>query len=212
MEPNFWLERWREGRIGFHRADVNPNLRALQALLPPPGSSVLVPLCGKTLDMAYLADLGHAVTGVELSPLAAHAFFEERGITPAQETVGPYTRWSADGVSILQGDFFSLADADVGPFDAVWDRAALIALPPPMRERYARTLGATLPAGAPYLLVTIDVPDREGGPPFSIDEATVRALFSADFEIRPQGLHRIDAPGDPFDGQHEGRYLLLRRP
>lgn len=210
MEADFWIDRWQTGRTGFHREGVNPHLVAMADALPP-GGRVLVPLCGKSVDLAYLAGRGHTVLGVELSPLAAEAFFAEQGATPTQEPAGPFTRWRAGQVEILEGDLFSLTPELAGTVDAVWDRAALIALPEAMRARYVPTLARLLNAGAPYLLVTIDIPSREGGPPFSIDEATVRALYEPDFEVAPKGLVRIGAEGDPFDGEHEGRYLMRKR-
>ncbi|RYE88907.1 MAG: thiopurine S-methyltransferase, partial [Myxococcales bacterium] len=89
MEHEFWQSRWREGRIGFHEAEGSPRLREGLAWLTGerPGA-VLVPLCGKSVDMRVLAGTGQRVVGVELAEPAAQAFFDEWGVTPEIDTHG----------------------------------------------------------------------------------------------------------------------------
>ena len=184
MDPSFWHERWVEGRIGFHRAAVNPQLLASWPQLGlPPHSRVLVPLCGKSLDLGWLASLGHEVTGVELSPVAVRAFFDEAGLEPTTTPEDPYLRWAVPGLSILQGDVFKLPPTT---WDAFWDRAALIALPRPLRARYAALLGRAIAPGGHGLLVTIDYPQTErDGPPFSVPADEVHAILGPWFDIEP---------------------------
>ncbi len=193
MDKDFWLERWRNAQIGFHLARPNPRLVAHADLLDAGGPKrVLVPLCGKSLDLAYLASHGHSVVGVELAETAAAAFFAEHGATPTRTALHGLERLESDGVSIVVGDFFACDRERVGTFDAAYDRAALIALPPETRPAYVAKLRSLLAPGATILLVTLDF-DADGGPPFSVGDAEVRALYP-DCAIEPLGAH--DASGD----------------
>jgi len=186
MDPQFWRERWQSGQTGFDQAQVNPDLRSLWPQLKcPPDAAVFVPLCGKSIDMAWLRAQGHTVIGIELSELAVAAFFEEQRISPLRETLGPLQRWHAPGYELYVGDFFALPAAALASVRAVYDRAALIALPAPLRARYARQLSVTLPAGCRVLLLTLDYPQQQmAGPPFAVAEPEVRALFAQDFSVR----------------------------
>lgn len=170
--PAFWHERWTTNQIGFHLPEPNAQLlRWWPTLNLPSGARVLVPLCGKTHDLAWLAGQGHAVVGVELSALACTAFFEEHGLVPAVEARGPFMAWSAGNVTILQGDVFDLPQvAPLDGFAAVWDRAALIALPPDLRARYLREIQVP----GPHLVVTMVYDQsRRDGPPFSVPDEVV---------------------------------------
>ncbi|MDR7067556.1 thiopurine S-methyltransferase [Pseudoxanthomonas japonensis] len=181
MDADFWLQKWQEGQIGFHRHDVMPLLQKhWPSLQLPEDSRVLVPLCGKSLDMHWLAAQGHRVLGVELSPLAVTQFFEEAGLHPEQ-TTSPYgEHFSAGPIEIILGDAFGLDPALLADVAGVYDRAALIALPPDLRLRYRDTVYAALPAGCQGLLITVEYPQEEkAGPPFSVVQAEVEALFAA---------------------------------
>ncbi len=179
MDPRFWRERWFSNQIGFHQNQVNPHLiRFLSWLRLKPGDRVFVPLCGKSLDMAWLAEQGHAVVGVEISEVAVQAFFDEQRLQPTTEDRGAYRRWTAGRITVLQGDFFHLQAADLGRIDACYDRASLIALPPRLRDDYVHRLGQLFPTGVRTLLVTLEYPQQEmDGPPFSVSAAQVAALF-----------------------------------
>jgi len=185
MEPGFWLERWREARTGFHQDAPTPlMLKHWHAVGAPPASRVFVPLCGKSLDMAWFASQGHRVLGAELSPLAVSQFFAGQGVEPTRRTATDGIHHVAGPIEIVQGDVFALdADALAG-CAAVFDRAAIIALPPPMRERYAREVYARLPAGCRGLLITLEYPQHEkSGPPFSVGEDEIRRLFARDWDV-----------------------------
>ncbi|TAN83969.1 MAG: thiopurine S-methyltransferase, partial [Gallionella sp.] len=179
MKKDFWLERWEREETGFHQGEVNPYLRQhWQKLHPAHGSVAFVPLCGKSHDMLWLCGRGHRVLGVELSAIAAQAFFEENGYTPHRSTSRKFERYEADGICILCGDFFDLCRDDLADVGAVYDRAALIALPPEMRERYARHLIHILPPATKILLITLDYPQAEmPGPPFAVSPGEVEALY-----------------------------------
>ena len=193
MDADFWLQRWREGRTGFHRSEVMPLLQKhWPALHVPRGTRVLVPLCGKSLDMLWLTEQRCRVLGVELSPLAVTQFFDENHLRPR-------TRAAADGqhfivddlisggredLEIIRGDIFGVDVANLATCGAIYDRAALIALPPPMRARYAREVYGALPAGCRGLLITLEYPHHEmQGPPFSVEEREVRLLFGERWDI-----------------------------
>jgi len=185
MDPAFWHQRWQEGRIGFHQSAPTPLLVAhWPALGLPAGTRVFVPLAGKSLDMAWLASQGHEVLGIELSALAVQQFFDEHGLQPAVHDSRYGRHYVAGGVELICGDVFALdADALAG-CGGVFDRAALIALPQPLRQRYAHEPYAHLPTGCRGLLVTLDYPPHEKvGPPFAVTDEEVHALFEGDWRV-----------------------------
>jgi thiopurine S-methyltransferase len=186
MERQFWLERWERAEIGFHQDEVNPYLlKYWPELHAEQGGEVFVPLCGKSLDMLWLCQHGHGVLGVELSPIAVRDFFAENGMAASHTGGGRFDCCEAEGIRILCGDFFELTPAHMAQVRKVYDRASLVALPPEMRERYARHLVSILPSGTRILLVTFDYPQAEmSGPPFAVSEAEVRALYGEVADIR----------------------------
>lgn len=186
MKKDFWLERWQREEIGFHQGEVNPYLKLYwQDLHLARDSMVFVPLCGKSRDKLWLREQGHQVLGVELSPIAVQAFFSENGYIPQHDIRGIFDRYVADRIVVLCGDFFDLQKDDLANAGAVYDRASLIALPPDMRERYARHLASILPPATQILLVTVDYPQTDmQGPPFSVTPSEVATLYSAYADVR----------------------------
>ena len=184
MQPEFWLQRWQENRIGFHRDEVMPLLQKhWPSLQLPAGSRVFVPLCGKSLDLHWLAAQGHDVLGVELSPLAVQQFFAEAGLQPVRHASRCGEHYRAGSVEIICGDAFGLDAELLADVRGVYDRAALIALPPDMRPRYAE-LHARLPAGCQDLLITLEYPQaQKSGPPFSVEEADVAACYGDHWQV-----------------------------
>lgn len=180
MEPSFWHERWERAEIGFHQQTINVHLQQFWNRLElGAGQRVFVPLCGKSHDLLWLAGEGHPVTGVEISPLAVETFFVENGLTPQRWRDGAFEVWEADEIRILLGDFFALEPRHVADCAGVYDRASLIALPSAMRQQYARHLPAILSPNAPVLLVTLEYDQTAmAGPPFSVGEEEVRALYA----------------------------------
>ena len=185
MEPAFWQDKWTRGEIGFHLPFVNPKLIAhWPALQLPAGARVFVPLAGKTLDLRWLREQGHAVVACELSEVAAREFFAEAGLAPTVQSAGALQRWSAGGIDYLIGDFFALESATLGPVDAVYDRGALVALPPDLRARYVTRLRELTGPGTRTLLITLEYDQSQmSGPPFSVPEADVRAAFGPTHEL-----------------------------
>ena len=186
MDEAFWQRRWARNEIGFHLNEVNPNLRRHWSCLRlAPGARVLVPLCGKSLDIAWLADQGFAVLGVELSERAVEDFFTEHGLVAEVSIHGPFKLYRSGSVDIFCGDFFALSRADVADCQALYDRAALIALPEDMRRRYAEHLLSILTPGCTGLLITLDYPqDQMAGPPFAVGEDEVHRSLSSRWNIK----------------------------
>ena len=186
MEAQFWLDRWREGVTGFHQERVTPLLAKYWPMLEvAPGGRVLVPLCGKTLDMVWLAQQGHPVLGVELSPLAVEQFFTGNGLAPSVHASAAGDVYRAGNIEILCGDIFALDAATLAGCAGVYDRAALVALPAGMRERYVRHVYAGLAAGTRGLLITLDYEqDKMPGPPFAVGEDQVQALYAGHTALR----------------------------
>ena len=195
MEANFWHSRWQDNLIPFHKQRANHYLeKYFSRLALDDGARVLVPLCGKSVDMRWLSDRGCSVTGVELSDIAVRDFFKEQAIAAAEREDNAFQILEGDGIRLLCGDIFALQASHIDEVAAVYDRAALVALPDEMRRRYAEHLLRLLAPEVPILLLTFEYPaDEIEGPPFSVDEAEVRALFSARRRVtRLESLARLD--------------------
>jgi thiopurine S-methyltransferase len=179
MQPEFWHKKWASNQIGFHLPQVNPYLQRFWPQLDLEESArVLVPLCGKSLDLLWLAHRGHEVLGVELSERAVEDFFSEHGFDPVVSEQGPFMVYRAGSIEIWCGDFFALTPGDVADCSAFYDRAALIALPSPMREQYSAHLNRILPKGSMGLLITLDYDQAQmAGPPFAVLDDEVQRLF-----------------------------------
>ena len=200
MQAEFWLQRWQAQHIGFHLPEVNPLLtQHLPALGVRPGQRVFVPLCGKTLDIHWLLAQGLQVVGVELSALAVEALFEALQLMPEVSTVGALRRYTAPGICLFQGDLFALTATDLGTVDAVYDRAALIALPDDMRQHYTQHL-MQITHTAPQLLISFRYdPSVAVGPPFSVSHEEIAQHYAAHYK-----LHQLTSMHLPqgFKGQY----------
>lgn len=193
MEPQFWHERWAINQIGFNQGEVNPYLKQFWPELNlKAGERVLVPLCGKSIDMAWLVDQRAQVVGVELSEKAVQDYFAERRQQPAIEQRGGFTVYSHGNCEIWCGDFFALKASDIGNCTALYDRAALIALPSDMRWRYVEQLNRILSADCRGLLVSLDYEQAEiDGPPFSVSEEEVMQLLSPEWRVKLIADHDV---------------------
>lgn len=189
MDPRFWHERWAGNQIGFNQREFNPYLLQFWPALPvKPGARVLVPLCGKTIDMRWLVTQGYHVVGAELSETAVMAYFSENAMTAQIDEQGAFKVYRSEGCEIWCGDFFALKARDVGHCTAVYDRAALIALPQDMRWRYVEQLNSLLAEDSCGLLVSLDYDQSHiDGPPFSVDEDEVQQLLSPQWRVRLEG-------------------------
>ncbi len=195
MDTNFWHNRWQDNLIPFHKQRTNHYLeKYFDRLALDDGAEVLVPLCGKSVDMRWLGNRGCRVTGVELSDIAVRDFFKEQGIAAVEREDAEFRILEGEGMRLLCGDIFALDASHTADVAAVYDRAALIALPPEMRRRYVEHLLSLLAAEVPTLLLNFEYPaDEIDGPPFSVDEAEVRALFSGQRRVtRLESLERLE--------------------
>ncbi len=223
METEYWLKRWREGRTGWHREEVMPLLvQHWPALNVPRGARVLVPLCGKSLDMLWLSRQGMHVLGVDVSAIAIESFLAENQLHARTRSTPEGTHYdvtNAPGgeIEIINGDVFELDPAVIARCDAFYDRASIIAMPAAMRGRMADTVYMQLPAGSAGLLIALDYPENEmQGPPFSVDEAELRRLFDQQWNIEQMERRDILASQPSFQEQgvtalHTSVYALTRR-
>lgn len=218
MDKEYWFQRWREGRTGWHHETVMPLLvQHWPALGVSPNTRVLVPFCGKSLDMIWLAGQGYRVLGVEISPLAVTQFFAENNLHPdMRETPGGLC-YSVGNIEIIQGDLFDVTAETLGGCGAIYDRAAIIAQPAAQRRRYADEVYAKLPAGCRGLMITLEYPQTEmDGPPFSVDGTEIQRLFGTGWDIDPAERRDILASQPGFQeaglsSLHTAVYQLRRR-
>ncbi|ERH57111.1 thiopurine S-methyltransferase [Pseudomonas simiae] len=211
MEPEFWQERWARNQIGFHLPEVNPYLqRHWSQLALVEGARVLVPLCGKSLDLMWLASHGLRVMGVELSEQAVEAFFSEQNLVPRITRRDAFTVYQTDLIEVWCGDFFALDAEALAGRTALYDRAALIALPPLMRAQYAEHLSRLLPSGCQGLLITLDYDQsQKAGPPFAVTDDEVKVLFGSDWTVKT--LQEQDVLGESWKFVQEGVTRLDER-
>lgn len=212
MDPDFWHARWETNQIGFHEGETNALLAAHFGTLGlAAGSRVFLPLCGKTRDIAWLLSRGYRVAGAELSATAVAQLFEELSLTPAIADLGRMRRYSAADIDIFVGDMFDLTAETLGPVDAVYDRAALVALPVALRERYADHL-IEITGAAPQFLITFAYDQSQmEGPPFSVPGEEVHRLYDDRYDISQTVSKNL--PGG-LKGQHaatEDVWLLQLR-
>ena len=177
MDRDFWHARWRDNEIGFHQPDFNPWLvKYWPTLGLPSDADVFVPLCGKSRDLLWLLERGHRVQGIELADVAIEAYFAEQSIDSERGERGRFRCYRGPQIELLCGDFFELTANHLNTPQAVFDRAALIALPEKLRVRYADHLLRIIPDGEQILLVTLEYPQEQvQGPPFSVlpEEVTI---------------------------------------
>ena len=185
MEHFFWHQRWEKNEISFHEGKANANLvRYFTELALAPGARLFLPLCGKTRDITWLLSHGYRVAGAELSEIAIGQLFAELGREPTIEPVGRMKRYHAADIDIFVGDLFDLAAEQLGPVDAIYDRAALVALPEVMRQRYARHL-VDITRSAPQLLITFEYDQsQQEGPPFSVNAAELQRHYANHYQLR----------------------------
>ena len=178
MQHTFWIDKWTNKQIGFHLNDVNPLLTNYIKLLElKAGDTIFIPLCGKTLDIKWLLQQGFNVIGSELSQIAILELFEELEIIPSIESLNNCEKYSNNNLTVYGGDIFKLDNTTIGKIDAVYDRAALVALPKEMRISYANHL-KEITLGAKQLLITIQYNEEElNGPPFNILGHEVNNLY-----------------------------------
>jgi thiopurine S-methyltransferase len=194
METSFWRQKWEKNEIAFHQSEANSLLvKYFTELSLEKGGRVFVPFCGKTLDIPWLLSNGYRLAGVELSEIAVRQLFTELGVEPKILGVGAVDRYSAENIEIFVGDIFDLSSETLGSIDAIYDRAALVALPEKMRHRYTAHL-TEITDKAPQLLITFEY-DQSAmeGPPFSVSNEEVNELYGASYDLTL--IASTDVPG-----------------
>ncbi|MBO9464357.1 thiopurine S-methyltransferase [Tropicibacter sp. R15_0] len=184
MQESFWQARWSEGRIGFHEPAANPLLtRFLPQLTLTPADHVFVPLCGKSFDLDWLLSQGLRVTGIEFNQAAVEEVFDRLSLPPQITETGALTRYQAGDLTLYCGDVFALTANDLGPVTAIYDRAALVALPPETRPLYAAHL-IKITQSAPQLLIGFDYDQTlTDGPPFSTPQDEISQHYADRYAI-----------------------------
>lgn len=184
MEPKFWIERWDLGEIGFHQPAGNPLLKAnVQHLELAPQSRIFLPLCGKTQDIPWLLSQGYRVVGAELSELAVTQLFEDLELQPTVTYSGELQRQCSGSLEVFVGDLFALNRQILGAVDGVYDRAALVALPPEMRADYCAAIKALCPTAVQLLIVFEYDQQAMAGPPFSLGDEEVHDHYGASHQL-----------------------------
>ncbi|MEM8614658.1 MAG: thiopurine S-methyltransferase [Cyanobacteria bacterium P01_H01_bin.105] len=185
MDTSFWLQKWKKNNIAFHKSEANPVIvNYFKQLALEQGSRVFVPLCGKTLDIAWLLANGYRVVGAELIEIAIEQLFMELGVDPNISTVSDVKHYSAKNIDIFVGNIFELSGQTLGSVNAIYDRAALVALPKEMRNRYTAHL-MEITDTAPQLLVSYDYDQSlMDGPPFSISNEEVNQHYGESYTLK----------------------------
>lgn len=196
MDLSFWNDRWEKDETGFHQAALNPYLAHFYGEKGPAienrsALKIFVPLCGKSMDMQWLAENGYAVLGVECSPVAVKEFVKNHGVSIEESENGRHIKYTinsevadSSSIDLIQGDFFGMNSEDTNDITDVFDRASLIALPEAMRKNYAEKMVELLNPGVRMLLITMTYPQHEmDGPPFSVSEEEVHDLYDNNFNI-----------------------------
>ena len=194
MDPSFWHQRWKNNEIAFHESKANPLLvKHFNDLSVANGSRIFVPLCGKTLDISWLLSHGSRVAGAELSQVAIEQLFIELGLQPEISTVGEVEQWSANRLDIFVGDIFAVSRKMLGSVDAIYDRAALVAFPKDMRNRYTTHL-TEITHKAPQLIISYEYDQSVmQGPPFSVPNEEVHRHYADTYALTL--MASTDVPG-----------------
>lgn len=184
MDTSFWRQKWESNEIGFHESKANPLLvKYFKELSIVKGGRVFIPLCGKTLDVAWLLSNGFRVAGVELIEIAIEQLFSELGVQPAITEADEIKHYSAKNIDIFVADILAVSSKMLGPVDAIYDRAALVALPEEMRHRYTAHL-MEITDRAPQLLITYEYDqDLMEGPPFSVSNKEVNQHYRDRYDL-----------------------------
>jgi len=200
QDNSLWLQMWRDDKTqGFHQTSVNPLLaRYWQSQNLKQNSRILVPLCGKSLDMLWLAAQGYRVVGIELSPVAVKAFFVENKLKVKKTRKGNFTCWQSGPIVIWCGDFFSIHKNRLGRIDGVFDRAALTALPEAVREPYISHLRALIDDDVEVMLLTVEDVTKESGQTAGHIDSEITSLYREYFDIRLTYTERENAVAEEF--------------
>jgi len=211
MKIEFWEQRWHEGSIGFHLPEVNPYLvKYWPHLNVAKGATVLVPMCGKSLDMMWFVSQGLNVLGVECSQKAIKAFSDEQKLDLQAKQHRRFVAHHSPQLQMLEGDFFHLDTEDLAKVSAIYDRASLVALPDEMRRQYVELLAENLPEHVSILLVTIEYQQQlMSGPPFSVSSEEVDRLYKPHFSV--ENLYQQEVINEQPRFKQKGLDTMIER-
>ncbi|MEI8362604.1 MAG: thiopurine S-methyltransferase [Betaproteobacteria bacterium] len=200
MQHDFWHQKWEKNEIGFHLPEANALLvKHFSTLNLKQNSRIFLPLCGKTLDIAWLLSQGYRIAGAELSALAIEDLFNSLHLMPTIKNIGEITHYSATNIDLFVGDIFKVTPAMLGKVDAVYDRAAYVALPEEIRKQYSAHLMA-LTNQAAQLLICFEYDQTiHAGPPFSICEDEVKQHYQTKYDL---ALLASEVMANGLKGQH----------
>lgn len=182
MKKHFWKDSWDQGgyKTSFHKKDVHPYIHKH---LPPSkllNKTILLPLCGKSVDLIYFRNYAAHTIGVEFIKEAVDQFFEEQQL--------PYKKignvYFADKLTIINSDFFTLSADEIGHIDLLYDRACLVALPTDLRANYIKKAQELLPSGSQQFINTLEYYPTKLEPPFSVPPNEVRAYYEHSHTIK----------------------------
>lgn len=212
MDPQFWLARWETNKIGWHEKSVNLLLtKNFKYLAQRIGARIFVPLCGKSNDIVWLLDQGYQVVGVELSELAIKEVFLGMGKTPKITKSANFNLYQIDNLDLFVGNFFALTVNEIGPIDAIYDRAALVALPPKEQKLYSQHLLA-IGQVAPQILVTLEYDQQvKQGPPFCVDTSMLEDHYQDTYQLCLLENKYYNVQGDRLGPHNEKVWHLKPR-
>ncbi|MEM1133780.1 MAG: thiopurine S-methyltransferase [Pseudomonadota bacterium] len=195
MEEQFWQLRWQQNNIAFHEAKPHPFLEShFGTIGVTSGDTILVPLCGKSLDMDWLLAQGFHVIGIEFNQEAVEEVFERLALAPEKSETQGLKRYHNGRLTLYVGDFFTLDKAMLGQIDGIFDRGAVVALPDEMRTRYAAHL-ASITDHAPQLVIGYDYDQQQTqGPPFSVPLSALQQLYSDIYSAVHLAARPIEGP------------------
>ena len=185
MQHEFWYQKWQKNEIGFHLNQPHPLLvKYMGCLNISPNSRIFIPLCGKSLDIHWLLTQGYHVVGIDLSPIAIHDLISTLGLSFTEMQSGNLSHFHHPQIDLFVGDFFELTIEQLGQIDAIYDRAALVALPEQMRSQYNQHL-IHIGGHASQLLISFEYDQSiMAGPPFAISTQQLQDYYSSEYDIQ----------------------------
>ncbi|XP_043921204.1 thiopurine S-methyltransferase isoform X2 [Protopterus annectens] len=187
-----WLNRWENKQTPFHMNEAHKMLKKYVDVMlnGKDHLRILFPLCGKAVDMKWLADLGHKIVGIEVSEKAILEFFTEQSVSYSKEAVsdvpGATLFKSSDGkISIYCCSIYDVSSSFIGKFDGIWDRGSLVAISPCDRQRYSELMLSLMEDDCCYLLEAFDYDPRlHKGPPFFVPFSAIEELYGSTCNIK----------------------------
>lgn len=185
MKHEFWHDKWQKNEIGFHLNQPHSLLvKYIDSLNLEKNNRIFLPLCGKSLDIHWLLAQGYHLIGIDLSPIAIEELMAELAIPFTERKLEKLTYYHHPQIDLFVGDFFELTSSNIGKIDAIYDRAALVALPEEMRTDYAQHL-MQISNQATQLLISFEYDQSVmAGPPFSISPQQLKDYYSKQYQLQ----------------------------